>query len=87
MEFKEFSNPLENDYDINHSYEEEKVNNSTISNPYIELLIDMIGILEDVTEEELYEAYGISEQEYLNPTRDTIIKVKEKLQNSERMHR
>lgn len=87
MEFKEFSNPLENDYDIKHTYEEGKVNNNTINNPYSELLINMLGILEDVNEEELYETYGISEQEYLNPTRDTIIKVKENLRNNERMHR
>lgn len=87
MEYKEFSNPLEKDYDINYSHEKENVNNTSISNPYSELLIDMIGIIEDITEEELYETYGITEQEYFNPTRETIIKVKENLKNIHSMHR
>ena len=47
MEFKEFTNPEERDYDINSSLN--SFNNSVSVNPYSEQLVDLIGILEDVT--------------------------------------
>jgi len=78
MEFKEFSNPEENDYDITSSLASVGSNNSTV-NPYSEQLIDLIGILEDINEEDLQDQYGISMSEYLNPTAETITKVSEKL--------
>ena len=56
MEFKEFSNPEAKDYDITSSLGS---NGSYGSNPYVEQLTSLIGILEDVTEENLREKYGI----------------------------
>lgn len=79
MEFKEFNNPESKDYDITSSL---KFNsNATNNNPYIEKLINLIGILEDANEEDLQEEYGISMNEYLNPTADTIKKVEQKINN------
>ncbi len=76
MEFKEYSNPEEQDYDITSSYgEEEAVINSY--NPYEDELLYLIGILEDITDEELMDKYGITMAEYINPTQETIDKVKE----------
>lgn len=83
MEFKEFSNPEEKDYDINSS-----LNNTNYAsnsqgiheaNKYYMQLFDLIGILEDFEENELIENYGITMQEYLNPNAETIKKVSEKL--------
>ena len=82
MEFKEFTNPEEKDYDINISLNSYKDNSSV--NPYTNQLIDLIGILEDISEEELYEKYGISIDEYLNPTEDTINKVTRKISRKHR---
>ena len=80
MEFKEFTNPEENDYDIKSSLDGlDSFNNITSVNPYTMQLIDLIGILEDVTEEDLQEQYGISMNEYLHPTKETIDKVTEKV--------
>ena len=76
MEFKEFTNPEEKDYDINSSLN--NFNNNVSVNPYSEQIFNLIGILEDATEEELQEKYGISMNEYLHPTEDTINKVTEK---------
>ena len=78
MEFKEFSNPESKDYDINSSFGEVSTNSGVI-NPYVEQLIDLIGILEDVTDEELQNNYGISVNEYFNPTAETIAKVYKKI--------
>ena len=73
MEFKEFINPESKDYDINSSFGEAQTTRAT-KNPYIEQLIDLIGILEDVTEEELQQNYGISITEFLNPTAETFFR-------------
>ena len=83
MEFKEFTNPEERDYDIKSSTD--SFNNTYLSNPYSEQLINLIGILEDVSEEELQEHYGISMKEYLNPTEDTINKVTKKVSRKHRL--
>ena len=82
MEFKEFTNPEEKDYDINSSLN--RFNNSVSVNPYSEQLIDLIGILEDVSEEELQEQYGISMNEYFHPTEETINKVSERINGRHR---
>lgn len=82
MEFKEFASPEERDYDINSSLN--SFNNSVSVNHYSEQLIDLIGILEDVSEEELQEQYGISMNEYLHPTEDTINKVTERISRKHR---
>ena len=82
MEFKEFTSPEERDYDINSNLN--SFNNSVSVNHYSEQLIDLIGILEDVSEEELQEQYGISMNEYLHPTEDTINKVTERISRKHR---
>jgi hypothetical protein len=72
MEFKEFSefgNPEKQDYDITSSYD----------NPYQDELFELIGILEDSEYDHIEELYGITEEEYMHPTSDTIEKVKERL--------
>jgi hypothetical protein len=82
MEFKEFTNPEGKDYDINSSFN--SYNSSVQINPYSEQLDDLIGILEDITEEELQEQYGISMDEYLHPTEETINKVSERINGRHR---
>ena len=78
-EFTEFDDPEENDYDITSSF-----NSNSSINPYFEQLWDLIGILDDITEEELQEQYGISMDEYYNPTEETINKVSEKINGRHR---
>ena len=80
MEFKEFTNPERRDYDINSSLNNFSFDNNTSVNFYSEQLNDLIGILEDVTDEELQQQYGISMDEYFNPTEETINKVSENLE-------
>ena len=83
MEFREFSNPERRDYDINSSLNDDNYSSNSQSiqhaNKYYMQLFDLIGILEDFEESELIENYGITMQEYLNPTAETIKKVSEKL--------
>ena len=82
MEFREFTNPEEADYDLNVNYNESYVDKIQIEdeeNKYYMQLFDLIGILEDFEESELLQNYGINMQEYLNPTEDTIKKVSAKL--------
>lgn len=82
MEFKEFSNPEKEDYDINSSTDE-SITSNTVSNAniYVSQLIDLIGFIEDVTDEELQQEYGININEYFNPTALTITKVSKTLNN------
>lgn len=85
-EFNEFENPLEADYDISSSLKQESQSIITPENPYIEKLIDLIGFLEDVTNatnEELLSEYGISINEYYNPTAKTIEKVSDAISAKE----
>lgn len=80
MEFKEFTNPEEKDYDINSSYNELNEQSTNYQNPYEEKLIELLGgFLEDFTEEELIRDYGITLKEYYSPTKETIDKVSNKL--------
>lgn len=79
MEFNEFVNPEEKSYDINASLNSNFNTKEDKINIYSEQLLDLIGILEDVTEEELINNYGISLQEYFEPTAETIEKVSKKL--------
>lgn len=73
-EFTEFSNPLEADYDINRSLPEDR---NTQVNPerekYIIEITNMIGFLED---NENPMDYGITWEEYFNPNRDVVNKVR-----------
>ena len=82
MEFKEYNNPEMVDYDIKSSLNYDS-STTNYNNKYYEQLFELIGILEDVTEEELMENYGISMQEYFKPSAETIKKVSEKLNSSE----
>jgi len=83
MEFREFSNPEERDYDINSSLNDDNYSSNSQSvqdsNQYYTQLFDLIGILEDIEESELIENYGITMKEYLNPNAETIKKVSQKL--------
>ncbi|MBR3523172.1 MAG: hypothetical protein IKN87_00595 [Bacilli bacterium] len=80
MEFREYTNPEQNNYDITSGLNSYNYN----ENVYSEQLMDLIGILEDISDEELYEQYGITEEEYLNPTAETIEKVLEKVNGRHR---
>ena len=82
MEFKEYNNPEEMDYDINYSFDEDSAVYDEQGNNYTEQLLDLIGILEDFTDEDLMDTYGITMYEYLNPDASTIEKVKAKLETS-----
>lgn len=77
MEFKEFTNPEENNFDITMSFE--TLYTEEDFDKYSEEMIDLIGILENVSDEYLLNNYGITEFEYLHPTEKTINKVKEHL--------
>ena len=85
MEYKEFDNPLENDYDLKKSLDgfSEENKKDVIEEYYSKQLFDLVGILEDVSEFELQQNYGISVNEYFHPTLETIQKVKKKLGESE----
>ena len=83
MEFREYSNPEERDYDIKSSLNNNYLSNSLEANEYDIQLLDLIGILVDIDETELIENYGITMQEYLNPTAETIKKVSEKLNSKQ----
>lgn len=82
MEFREFSNPEGKDYDISSSLNDDNYSSNSQdiqdANKYYLQLYELIGIL-DYEENELIENYGITIQEYLNPTAETIQKVSEKL--------
>ena len=82
MEFNEFTNPEIPDYDISSSL----TGSVPVANPndiYVEQLMDIMGIVEDISEEELLEDYGISMLEYLSPNAETIEKVTQKLESRE----
>lgn len=66
-EFTEYPNPEETDYDITSSTKE-----SEEINQYILEIIDMVGFLEDGE----WQDYGLTEEEYLNPTEETVNKVR-----------
>ncbi|MBE6144589.1 MAG: hypothetical protein E7169_03335 [Firmicutes bacterium] len=76
MEFKEFSNPLENDYDINSSHSQTSKQDQelvqSVYNKQMMTILNEIGLLED---DDLKKA-NISFEEYLNPTKETILKLK-----------
>jgi len=79
MKFREFSNPEEADYDISTALSSNS-GYTNINNPYDEQLVGLIGVLEDVSEKELLEKYGITYEEYLHPTEATIDKVMDAIQ-------
>lgn len=81
--FKEFSNPLEADYDITSGLKEGDVPSIDPNNPYYQQIWNLVGIIEDVEPEEMQEKYGITWDEYMNPTAETIEKIKVKIKINE----
>ena len=81
-EFSEFDNPEEKDYDLHtHGQNHEDELNKMMSDKYQDELMDLIGIVEDIDTINMVEEYGITEEEYFNPTAETIKKVKAKLES------
>jgi hypothetical protein len=89
MEFREFPNPEEEDYDINSAHDEEMSQDDY--NELMEIQSEFYtligGFLEDMSDREmdnyLRKNYGIGVREYCNPTRETIKKVKKFLEIQE----
>ncbi len=86
MIFREFSNPEEQDFDIKSSvdgYKENNINlpNNSFDNDAAMELCDLIGLLEDDEFENIEELYGITEYEYMHPTKEVVEKVKDYLEN------
>lgn len=72
-EFTEFPNPESADYDLTSA--QGSPSEPTSENPYLIEIIDMVGFLEDGE----WVNYGISESEYLNPTQETVDKIRKQL--------
>ena len=79
MEFREYRNPEERDYDLKTSIRNSKYDDE---NKYINQITDLIGVLEDIDEEELFNKYGITLHEYFYPDEEVVNKVKYALDNS-----
>lgn len=65
-EFTEFPNPEELDYDITSSKGMGEINQYSME------ILDMVGFLED----DEFTKYGITEEEYLHPTQETVDKIR-----------
>ncbi len=65
-EFTEFPNPEELDYDITSSKGMGEINQYSME------ILDMVGFLED----DEFIKYGITEEEYLHPTQETVDKIR-----------
>lgn len=78
MEFKEFTNPEETDYDIMISLEG-NTNSDGDDNPYVEEQMNLIGLLEDVNETKVLATYGITAEKYFHPTKESITRLKSTL--------
>lgn len=86
MEFKEFTNPEESDYDIMMSLEGE-ANSNTQENPYVEEQLNLLGLLEDVDDASILATYGITAEEYFNPTKESIGRLKSTLGVTDETHK
>ena len=85
MEFKEFSDPLEEDYDINEDFYNDEESTSLLQNNSQDVrmeLIELIGLLEDDEFNNIEELYVITQYEYMHPTKEVIEKVKTHLKNT-----
>lgn len=81
-EFSEFDNPEAKDYDLHtHGQNHEDELNKMMSDKYQDELMDLIGIVEDIDDNDIVEEYGITLDEYDHPTAETIKKVKAKLES------
>ena len=72
-EFTEFPNPEELDYDIKASQGMGEINE------YFMEILNLVGFLEDG---ELIK-YGLTEEEYMHPTQDTVDKIKNYLRKEQ----
>ena len=77
-EYNEYHNPEATDYDLNITSNEVESNNNS-NNKLIYELYDLIGILEDNEQP----PYGLTYEEYMNPTRETINKVKKAMEEEQ----
>lgn len=75
MEFKEYTNPEERDYDINMSLE----NTNNKENKHNRIHKEFFELLSYLGFPEVHEleGYGITEEEYTNPTLSTLKKLKD----------
>ena len=78
-EFKEFRNPEEMDYDLKNNSEMKVESGNNEKRKYVEELVDMLGFLEDGQ----WVNYGLTEEEYINPTKETVEKIKKYLEKEE----
>ena len=84
MEFKEYTNPEERDYDINMSFKntnnkenkQNRIHEENKQNRIHEEFFELLSYLGFPEVHEL-EEYGITEEEYTNPTLSTIKKLKD----------
>lgn len=77
MEFKEFTNPEEKDYDITSSFNKtERAKKTSRENKINQIFIELLS---DLGFPEIYELapYGITDEEYTHPSLTTIKKLKE----------
>ena len=77
MEFKEFTNPEEKDYDITSSFSKtERAKKTSRENKISQIFTESLG---NLGFPELYELahYGITDEEYTHPSLDTIKKLEE----------
>lgn len=79
MEFREFSNPEEADYDIMRSLEDGTTIEPSNNNQFEEEQMNLIGILEDVSDAELLATYGITAEEYFKPTKASVDKIRKSI--------
>ena len=96
-EFREFPNPEEQDFDIKSSfsssseddfddeaYQQMLADQEENNRIHIELCDVLGGLIEDMEGDEILETYGITEEEYMHPTREVIEKARAFLENKGR---
>ena len=77
MEFKEFTNPEEKDYDITSSFSKtERAKKASRENKISQSFTELLGDLGFPELDELAH-YGITDEEYMHPSLTTIKKLKE----------
>ena len=84
-EFSEFPDIEEDDYDIKSGYIDNEGNVLNTNNSYGDVSMDLaelIGLLEDDEFENIEELYGITQEEYMHPTKEVLKKVRDHLENT-----
>lgn len=71
-EFTEFPNPEEVDFDIKSSQEMGEINQ------YFLEIVDLVGFLEDGA----HRMYGLSDEEYMHPTQESVDKIRTYLEKN-----